>query len=104
MALMLKTRRHLQMELEKLTNNVYFQPPATIKMKYPCIVYERDRVDTREADNKHYSLFPRYAVTVITRNPDDPLPEEILETFPGSSFDRTFVSENLYHHTFTIYL
>lgn len=103
MAPTLKKREHLQTELEKLTEHVYYQPPESIKMRYPCIVYSRDRIDTRNADNKHFAMFPRYALTVITRDPDDPLPERLLETFVTCSFDRSYTAQNLYHHVFTIY-
>ena len=29
------------------TNNVYFQPPPTVQMEYPAIVYHRDYELTR---------------------------------------------------------
>ena len=40
---MAKTRLELQSVLEQTlgSRNVYFQPPASVKMKYPAIVYER---------------------------------------------------------------
>ena len=33
------------------SDNVYFQPPESYKMEYPCIVYERSALTTRFADN-----------------------------------------------------
>ena len=38
------------------TDQVYFQPPPTVKMEYPCIVYRRDYEETSFADDKPYLL------------------------------------------------
>ena len=43
----------------------YFQPPATVKMVYPCIVYELNNMDTQYADDKPYSVMKGYTVTAI---------------------------------------
>ena len=34
--------------------HTYFQPPASVKMKYPAIVYELDDIDTKHANNSIY--------------------------------------------------
>ena len=31
--------------LESVTTNVYFQPPSTTTIKYPCIIYSRNNID-----------------------------------------------------------
>ena len=50
----MKTRLELQETLEELlgSRNVYYEPPANIKMEYPAIVYSRDNIQTRFASNK----------------------------------------------------
>lgn len=84
------------------SDQVYFQPPPTIDMVYPCIVYRRDFQQTRFSDNKPYSLTKRYQVTVIDRNPDSDIPDKIAE-LPLCTFDRFFVSDNLNHDVFNLF-
>lgn len=97
-------RLEIQALLEKLlgTRNVYFQPPATVKMSYPCIVYQRDYQTTTFADNKPYRHSKRYLVTVIDRNPDSLIPDTIA-SLPKSSFSRHFVTDNLNHDAYSVY-
>jgi len=83
-------------------SNVYFQPPETVKLNYPCILYELDRVVATKANNKKYKLIKRYTVTLIDPNPDTTYMDAILE-LPYSSFDRMFSTSNLNHFVFTIY-
>lgn len=33
------------------SDHVYFQPPETVKMKYPAIKYERSDMEIMHADN-----------------------------------------------------
>lgn len=89
---------------KKVGNNVevYFQPPATIKMKYPCVVYKHSYVVDRYADDIKYSSLPRYDVTVIDRNPDSEIPS-LISDLPYCSFDRTFTSDGLYHTVYRVY-
>jgi len=83
-------------------NNVYFQPPESIKLSYPCIIYQLSDIDTRRADDLLYLKKPRYTVTLIDKNPDTEFVDQILE-LPYCSFDRMFASDNLNHFVFTLY-
>lgn len=83
------------------SDNVYFQPPPSIKMKYPCIVYEQRRINTQYADNNPYKLDNVYIVTYIDRNPDSQIPEKIA-MLPQTIFERSYISDNLYHNSFRI--
>lgn len=97
-------RQDLQQILVELlgTSNVYFQPPANIRMQYPAIVYERDAGETRFAGNKPYSYVSRYQVTVIDLNPDSEIPEKVAQ-LPMTTHDREFVADGLNHDVFTLY-
>lgn len=97
-------RTSLQTLLETIlgSRNVYFQPPSTLDMAYPCIVYELFTRDTVFADNNPYLSNKRYKITVIDRNPDSLIPDKLL-ALPKCSFDRRFVADNLNHDTFSIY-
>ena len=97
-------RLQLQSLLESIlgSSNVYFQPPANVQMKYPCIVYSRDAADTKFANNNPYRYTKRYQVTVIDRDPDSGIPDKIA-VLPGSTFNRFFTADNLNHDVFTLF-
>lgn len=84
------------------SRNVYFQPPEGYKMMYPCIVYERDGIESDYAGNLPYAHRIRYSVTVIDRDPDSELPAKIA-ALPTSRHNSHFVNDNLHHDVFTIY-
>lgn len=84
------------------TRNVYFQPPETTKMTYPAIVYSRNNIDNRFADDLVYKQSFSYTLTVIDKNPDSEIVMKISK-LPRCRFDRHFTSDNLNHDTFTIY-
>lgn len=97
-------RTELQLILEGVlgSRNVYFQPPPSVQMSYPCIVYERSALKTEFADNNPYLVRKKYQVTVIDKNPDSELPDKV-SMLPGCSFDRHFTSDNLNHDAFTLH-
>lgn len=84
------------------SRKVYFQPPSGFKMEYDCIVYSRDKIDSRFAANKPYTHANRYSVTVISRDPVSPVPGKIAD-FPMCVHERQFVNDNLYHDVFSLY-
>jgi len=84
------------------SNNVYFQPPETIRLQYPCIIYERSDMDKKYADNRAYMNMVRYSLTLITRSPESDLVKAILE-LPYCSYDRYYAADTLNHDVFTLY-
>lgn len=80
----------------------YFQPPENIIMEYPCIIYMRDDIRTDFADDIPYNSTKRYQVTVIDRNPDSAIVDEIAK-LPLCVFAQHFVIENLHHDVFSLY-
>lgn len=84
------------------SSDVYFQPPANVKLVYPCIVYKRDNVKTEFADNNPYSLDKRYQITIIDRNPDSDIPDKIAK-LPKCIFTRHFVADSLNHDVYNLY-
>ena len=97
-------RLKLQTLLETVigNENVYFQPPPGLVMKYPCIRYERDRADAKFADNGLYSYKQRYSVTLIDRDPDSDTIVK-LASLPLSTHERWYAADNLNHDVFTLY-
>ena len=84
-------------------SRVYFQPPSSVKLQYPCIVYHVGGFNTLHANDRNYKNTTRYTVTVIDANPDSDIPLSILTRFPMCSFDRAYPSDNLNHTVFTLY-
>lgn len=97
-------RTDLQTILEGLlgSRNVYFQPPESVKLKYPCIIYSRDYGETRFADNLPYNHQIRYKVTVIDSNPDSEILNKVV-ALPSCSFSRHYTADNLNHDVYNLY-
>ncbi len=97
-------RREMQRKLQKIMgdNPVYFQPPRDERMRYPCVRYKLNDIDTIKADNKKYKKMNRYDVILIDEDPVSEFVDPILD-IEYCSFDRTYTSDNLNHYVFTIY-
>ena len=98
------SRLELQTKLEELlgSRNVYFQPPESIKLSYPAIVYSREMIENDHANDDVYMQSLRYSITVIDANPDSEIPLKISK-LPLCRSDRHFKSDNLNHYVFTLY-
>lgn len=83
--------------------NVYFQPPENLLLKYPAIVYSRSDIRNRPADDMVYSQFTFYDLIVIDKNPDSLLVYAVA-SLPRCKFGRHYKSDNLNHDTFTIFI
>lgn len=97
-------RSDLQDVLENVLEspNVYFQPPPTINLSYPAIVYRLDGIAVAHANNGPYKTSRRYTVTLITKDPDSPIVGG-LALLPKCKFDRYYVSPGLHNYVFSIY-
>ena len=84
------------------SDNVYYQPPMSISIKHPCIIYSLKRIDSKYADDTSYHSRKGYDIIVIDRDPDSAIPDRI-GALPYVSFDRCYVSDNLNHSVFTLY-
>ena len=85
------------------SRNAYFQPPASIKLNYPCIVYSISSVNKQNANNKMYKSMNEYKVVVIDSDPDSEIPNKIIAHFPMCRFDRAYTSDNLNHSALSLY-
>jgi hypothetical protein len=85
------------------SRNVYFQPPGTVRMNYPCIRYERDRGQHTYADNRTYIYRQAYQLTYIDKDPDSDIPEKLIESFEEINFNRHYVADNLNHDVLILY-
>ncbi len=99
------SRIDLQSKLEDIlgSRNVYFQPPENLKIKYPAIIYSLNKINLRFADNTPYMKGKNYTVILIHTDPDNEVVDNMLAAFSYISFERNYVSENLYHYVFELY-
>lgn len=97
-------RINLQLLLETILGSdaVYFQPPASLRMVYPCIVYKYSTLNTKFADNTPYVSEKRYMITVIDKDPDSLIPDKIA-SLPKCIHDRNYTADNLNHWVFNLY-
>lgn len=84
------------------SRNVYYEPPESLKLKYPCIIYEVNDINQIRANNRHYLDIKRYSITYVTNKNIIDITEKFFELFPTCSFDRSYVSDNLWHYVFTL--
>jgi len=85
------------------SNNVYYQPPANLKMKYPAIVYSLDGLDVKRFDNTRLINKNCFSVTHIYRNESENLVETMLMNFEYISFDNRSIVDGIYNDHYTIY-
>lgn len=98
------TRLELQTKLEELlgVKHVYYQPPESLKIEYPAIIYSKGKIDKDNADNTAYRFKIRYDLIVVDKRPDNAVIQKLL-MLPYCSYDRHYNSDNLNHDSLTLY-
>lgn len=99
----MRARADLSKILHTLCDNVYFNSPTNTTMSYPCIRYSLDADNVRMADNKRYVTYGKYTITHIYKTYSNRLYDKIMDAFDFISFDRSYVSDGLYHDVFTLH-
>lgn len=84
-------------------NRVYFQPPENLKIEYPAVIFHLSKIEVDRASDVPYKGAKEYSVTLITKDPEPYVIDEILK-IPYSSLDTTYISDGMNHFVFTIYL
>lgn len=98
-----------RMELSELfrnilrSDNVYFQPPESVKMKYPAITYSKSDIRNVHANNNVYKQNYFYTVIVIDRDPESEIVTQISQ-LPRCRWVRGYTADNLYHDVFELFL
>lgn len=98
------SRLELQSKLEELNGNrnVYYQPPASVKIEYDAIIYSKKDITYTHANDGKYSKTNCYEIIVVSRRPDSAVIDKLLD-LPYCSYDRPYVADNLYHDVLTLY-
>lgn len=101
---MAHSRIELQAVLEDIlgTDQAHYQAPNNVEMTYPAIIYNRQYGVVDYADNRPYQNAKRWLVTVISRNPDEPV-ADLVEQLPYCTFDREYKMGNLNHKAYNLY-
>lgn len=99
-----RDRKELQDILEEIlgSGKVYFQPPATARMEYPCIIYTLETRNIEHANNRPYRQMKRYLITVVDSNPDSTIGDRVAQ-LPTAQFGRSYKADQLNHQTFRVY-
>lgn len=84
-------------------NNVYTQPPESLKLEYPCVILRATGGNTMYASNMPYHFEHRYEATYIRRKRDPDMVQTIAMSFAKCQLDRSYSADNLYHTIFVIY-
>lgn len=97
------SRLDLHAELLKFMPNVYFQPPSTITMTYPCIVYNKTGKFKNDANDGIYLSIQEYQLMLIEKNPDSTVADDIEKYFKYCVIGQYYTVDNLYHTTLNLY-
>lgn len=84
------------------SRNVYFQPPESVKMKYPAIKYSLDNIENDHANNDVYIQSTVYQLILMDKDPDNEFVKKI-SSLSSCRFDRFYTVDNLNHYVFTIF-
>lgn len=83
------------------SDSVYFQPPESIEMGYPAIVYSLNGIQNTFADNTVYTQSRVYQITIIDEDPDSEIVDKVSR-LPNCKFVRPYDADNLHHWVFNI--
>lgn len=97
------SRLDLHTELLKFCPNAYFQPPTNIQMSYPCIVYNKTGKVRQAANNGIYQSNQEYNITLIERNPDSDVADQMEKHFQHCVITQYYTAENLNHTNLQLY-
>ncbi len=95
-------REQIKSQLEAICPNIYFQPPTGKSMQFPCIVYQRMRIDQKKADNIKYKSNVIYKVIVIDRDPDSEVVKAVSE-LPNTSYMDFYTKDNFNYDVFKMF-
>lgn len=97
------SRLELHAELLTFLPNVYFQPPPTIQMTYPCIVYSKTGKNRHFANDVIYLSQQGYKLLVIEKDPDSTVADRIEEHFQHCASNQPYTVDNLHHTPLNLY-
>ena len=85
------------------SKNVYYDPPESFKMNYPCVRYSPSEPYQKHANDKNYSKTNRYDGIIMDYDADSKIPDNLLEHFSMFRLGKPYRVNNLNHFPFTLY-
>lgn len=84
------------------SNNAYFQPPESLKIQYPAIIYTRSDISNEHANNNVYKQSHHYRITVVDPYPDSEITKKV-SLLPTARFEKNYAKDNLNYDVFTLF-
>ena len=83
-------------------NNVYFQPPESVKINYPCIIWNLSKTASTYADDRSYIQNPKYVIRYVSTEPDDQMRFTLVDVL-GVPIIQVYCKDGLYHYIYELY-
>ena len=101
-----KTKRMIvHTELSKIFEHVYYQPPTTLVLKYPCVIYDRSDIQPVYSDNRIYAKYEKYDINILYKSVlDESLVDIVIESMDYVKFKNTTIKESVYNTALEITL
>ncbi len=99
----MQSRLELHTELCRIlgSKNVYYQPPESIQMKYPAIVYDLEGIENIFSGNVVYLQKCVYRVIVVDADPDSAIVKRMASLI-RCKYIKHYIADNLNHDVFQI--
>lgn len=97
------SRVELHNELLKFSKNVYFQPPSSLQMVYPCIIYSKSPKSKQFGNDATYISKQGYQLMVIDRSPTSTTADELESYFQYCTITQYYTVDSLNHTTLNLY-
>lgn len=93
----LSKRKEFHDRIKKCCKNVYYAPPANIKMEFPCVIYFLQHTNSLYAENDRHLVKYSYRLTVIDKDPDSKILDALFNEFKTIDIARIENIDKLYH-------
>lgn len=85
------------------SDNVYYQPPSSVKRIVPYVEYKLVKMGGAFANGARYTSTEKYQLTYVYEDPEDPIVKKLL-ALPYCSFQSSYKVQSMYHTVFEITL
>lgn len=83
------------------SRNVYYQPPESLRIKYPAIIYSLEGIENLFSGNDIYLQKCTYRIIVVDSDPDSVIVNKIAKLI-GFKHVNHYTSDNLNHDVFRV--
>lgn len=83
------------------SRNVYYQPPESLRIKYPAIIYSLEGIENLFSGNTIYLQKCLYRVIVVDSDPDSEVVKN-MSMLPRCKYIKHYIADNLNHYVFRV--